>query len=219
MGKREALYGEHTDALWALGFFLFFTVGSVGHYLSSTRDLMLRLTPSFLFVFGVASISRGIVYRQWRFLIWCTAAYLFTFFVEVIGVKTGLIFGSYEYGSTLGMKVLEVPLVIGFNWLIVVVGLSSLLERTSFKPLLKAVAVGLGATAFDLVLEPVAIRFDYWGWEQVAVPLQNYVAWFLTAVAVAYTYAKLDIKIFSRKTGIYVGIQLAFIASLLPLAL
>ena len=34
------------------------------------------------------------------------------FFIEVIGVKTGFIFGSYYYGAAMGIKILAVPLLI-----------------------------------------------------------------------------------------------------------
>ena len=35
---------------------------------------------------------------------------------------------------------------------------------------------------YDILLEPVAIRFDFWQWENVLVPLQNYVAWWLISL-------------------------------------
>jgi putative membrane protein len=37
------------------------------------------------------------------------------FFIEAIGVNTGLIFGNYVYKTTLGWKFLETPLIIGVN--------------------------------------------------------------------------------------------------------
>ena len=36
--------------------------------------------------------------------------------VEWIGVHTGYLFGSYDYGTVLGPKLLGVPLIIGINW-------------------------------------------------------------------------------------------------------
>ena len=35
------------------------------------------------------------------------------FFIEVIGVKTGFIFGSYHYGTAMGIKILAVPVTEG----------------------------------------------------------------------------------------------------------
>ncbi len=42
------------------------------------------------------------------------------FGVEVLGVHTGFPFGRYTYGPVLGWKLLEVPLVIGVNWLLLI---------------------------------------------------------------------------------------------------
>src|SRR6218665_3631044 len=42
------------------------------------------------------------------------------FLVEVAGVHTHIIFGSYDYGKTLGLKLFDVPLIIGINWLMLV---------------------------------------------------------------------------------------------------
>ena len=35
---------------------------------------------------------------------------------EILGVQFGWIFGDYQYGSQLGVKVLGVPFLIGVNW-------------------------------------------------------------------------------------------------------
>ena len=34
----------------------------------------------------------------------------------------------------------------------------------------------------DIVIEPVAIHYNFWTWADVAVPLKNYIAWFLIAL-------------------------------------
>ena len=36
--------------------------------------------------------------------------------VEIVGVKTGVLFGEYFYGNNLGLKILGVPILIGINW-------------------------------------------------------------------------------------------------------
>ena len=41
---------------------------------------------------------------------------LIGFIFEIIGVKTGLIFGHYKYCNGLGTKVFDVPLIISLNW-------------------------------------------------------------------------------------------------------
>ena len=39
---------------------------------------------------------------------------------EIIGVRYGFIFGEYSYGAVLGIKFMEVPLLIGINWCILI---------------------------------------------------------------------------------------------------
>ena len=66
--------------------------------------------------------------------------------------------------------------------------------------------------------DPVAIRLDYWSWEAVDVPIQNYAAWWVIAFVISISYYALKVKIDNRVPWIYAGIQALFIASLLPLA-
>ena len=40
---------------------------------------------------------------------------------EIIGVNSGLLFGSYYYGENLGISVFGVPLVIGLNWVVLTI--------------------------------------------------------------------------------------------------
>ena len=46
--------------------------------------------------------------------------------VEVIGVRTGMLFGHYEYGTVFGPRVLGVPWLIGMNWFLVLSGAMAL---------------------------------------------------------------------------------------------
>ena len=34
-------------------------------------------------------------------------------------------------------------------------------------------------TLLDILIEPVAIRLDFWSWTEGIIPLQNYVAWYV----------------------------------------
>jgi hypothetical protein len=44
---------------------------------------------------------------------------------------------------------------------------------------------------FDWIMEPVAIRLDYWTWAGGDIPMQNYFAWFVIATVSAFAYRKL----------------------------
>ncbi len=99
------------------------------------------------------------------------------YLVEVLGVKTKLIFGSYYYGYSLGYKLFSVPLLIGVNW-------SVLLYCTAQCVRLKNMFLNALVSAFlmvflDFFIEQNASNFDFWYWENLKIPLQNYIAWFL----------------------------------------
>jgi putative membrane protein len=112
------------------------------------------------------------------------------YLVEVAGVKTGLIFGEYAYLDVLGWKVLEVPPIIGLNWLVVIWASHSVARTLQIPPALRWLATAGLAVLLDLVIEPVAIHFGFWTWHGAVPPLQNYIAWFVTAAALALVFEK-----------------------------
>jgi putative membrane protein len=95
-----------------------------------------------------------------------------TFALEVIGVKTGLVFGEYKYGETLGLKLFEVPLIIGFNWILVILGTISVAQLITKNVLANSLIAATISVIFDLVLEPIAIKLDYWQWSQNVIPFK-----------------------------------------------
>jgi putative membrane protein len=95
------------------------------------------------------------------------------FAVEALGVKTGVIFGEYHYTDRMGPRLIEVPLVIGLNWAILVHAVHAWLGKWLRSRTLMAALGATAMTAFDWVMEPVAI----WVWQADTVPLKNYLAW------------------------------------------
>lgn len=168
-----------------------YTVGIAGHLYTPTKPLMLAMTPWFLLFCGLMVVWPSLKDGGCRFLLWASGTYLFTFAMEALGVATGLVFGFYIYGPVLGFGLFGVPLVIAFNWVLVVYGALRLAQRL-VRPvwLLALLAAGL-ATAFDWVMEPLAIRLDYWRWAGGDIPAQNYIAWFLIAFLAVLVYCRL----------------------------
>lgn len=112
------------------------------------------------------------------------------FTVELIGVQTGLLFGEYAYGSALGPKLMGVPLIIGVNWLAIVLASIGFIGSFKLKPGLAAVFAGALSTAMDYLIEPVAIRFDFWSWTGTVIPVWNYICWFIFCTIFAYLCIK-----------------------------
>ncbi|MDQ2751937.1 MAG: carotenoid biosynthesis protein [Bacteroidota bacterium] len=123
------------------------------------------------------------------------ASYFIGFLVEWIGIHTGALFGSYEYGKVLGLKYGNVPLLIGVNWFIIIyctgVVTSKLYDKmnakfkdvqANIKPVLQFVSIvvdgALLATFFDFIIEPVAVKLGFWKWLHGTIPFYNYVCWF-----------------------------------------
>lgn len=173
---------------------LFHIVGFVGFYFTETRVFFISLVPFHLLLMAgilfanYVTINKKTIYAT---LIIVFAGYL----IEVIGVRTGQIFGQYFYGETLGKKILSVPLVIGVNWFIVVFSLGGIL-RSIFKRN-KVIRTLIGAAllvGLDYLIEPVAIEYDYWYWQNNTIPQQNYIGWFLVSVVMMAFYNYYDFK-------------------------
>jgi putative membrane protein len=205
---------------WSLGIglALFFAIGLDGHLAPSIRPLMLGLTPIALLVTAFIVTIPVVKERGSRVGIWAGAAFVVGFGLEAVGVSTGLVFGPYSYGTVLGPKLLGVPLVIGLHWPLVILGAVSLSVRFLRNPLAAAVAAGALSAGFDWVLEPFAVSAGYWIWRADSIPVQNYVAWFLIATALAWVFAWRKLSVRSLLPSITLAIQLVFFSLLRILA-
>lgn len=118
--------------------------------------------------------------------------------VEWLGVHTGLIFGEYAYGPTLGVKFFNIPLVIGVNWIIVTLSAyawASVWISTRWGRVLLGSAF---MVLLDVAIEPVAIRYNYWQWAEGVVPLKNYLGWFVVSLAVTGIWSAVAPKVPNR---------------------
>lgn len=157
-----------------------YVAGIIGLNINATAEFFRFLTPFNLLA------SCGILlyfHREWNrnFLIFITLTLLIGYFIEVVGVKTGMIFGEYQYETTLGFKILNVPPVIGLNWLLLVYCVGSSFCRVTKPIYFKVIYGALLMTMFDFLAEPIAIRLNMWSWQNTLPPLQNYVGWFITS--------------------------------------
>ena len=156
-----------------------YTVGIVGFCIPALKEIMLPISGTILYLttIGVVLSSRDI----WKNLLFLFIAFCIGFSAEVIGVKTGILFGDYSYGTNLGYKFSGVPIVIGLLWGVLAVGSASCVAQF---PILKKQAPFVAALLMlgvDYIMEPVAIASDFWSWHGAAVPLWNYICWFAIA--------------------------------------
>lgn len=194
-----------------------YLVGWVGHLIPELLPYLLWLTPWFLLGSGAVIAGFWAWKSDLRTLVLCLVPlFLVTFLLEAVGVATGLVFGSYHYGEVLGFKIAEVPPVIGWNWVLVVLGFHGLAKQflPSWTPWGRNLAVGLACVGFDLLLEPVAISLGYWVWPGNVVPLQNYVAWGVIAAAGSWWSDRFSSLPSSPLLGWYALLQMVFFVGL-----
>jgi putative membrane protein len=169
---------------------LFHLVGSVGLAIPSTKAYFLSLSSyNLLLSFLVVLIAPGL--KRLRFYLFVLFVFLIGYGVEWIGVHTHFLFGNYSYGKNLGFKLSGIPLIIGINWVVLILVTHSIslkfLNHRIFTPVLAAIfMVGL-----DILIEPVAIKSDYWSWFENQIPVFNYVCWFFISLIIHFIYRKI----------------------------
>lgn len=152
------------------------------------RSLFVALTPlNLLLMFLLLLWNEGNLSRPFLFSL--LIAFFTGILTEMIGVHTGWLFGSYDYQPVMGPQLLEVPLLIGVNWFIVVYASFILVSRFrqmhNAAPWLMALQTGLLTTLFDWLMEPVAMELGFWRWENNTVPFYNYFSWFIISLLLA----------------------------------
>ncbi len=158
---------------------LFFTVGFIGFTSAEYSNQFKQLVPfHLLLMFVLMLISHEDKNKAFGTFLLFT--FIAGFLIEFMGVTTGLIFGNYSYGATLGPKLVDIPILIGVNWILVIYSAGMFLKIFRIKNHNKRALIGaLMITVLDFFIEPVAIKYDYWSWAAGEVPLHNYVGWFL----------------------------------------
>ena len=122
------------------------------------------------------------------FYLFSFIAFFWGMIVEVIGVNTSWLFGTYAYGAALGYKFMGVPWLMGIQWMVTISCSAHLLHfvldkrKVRLNALPFALVAAFITTLFDAALEPIAMEFDYWSWENDIIPFYNYVCWFMISL-------------------------------------
>ncbi|WPP51547.1 carotenoid biosynthesis protein [Catalinimonas niigatensis] len=154
--------------------------GIIGLVFTPTRPYFEAATP---FSLILTSLLLFAFHQDWNiaFILFALVTYILGFMIELVGVQTEFIFGSYTYGITLGTKLWDVPLIIGLNWLLLSYASGSVVRNLSRNIFFNSLAGSVIMVLLDVLIEPVAVRLDFWQWKEGKIPLQNFVGWFVTA--------------------------------------
>ena len=152
------------------------------------KNLFASLTPLNLFISTTLLFVNQTNATRMKFFIVFTIFFV-GMIAEILGVQYGLIFGNYEYGNNLGLKLLGVPILIGFNWVVLTVICGSISSKIFKKSKILSVIFGITLMLLiDITLEPIAPVLDYWEFSGSKAPLQNYIGWGITSLITQTLY-------------------------------
>lgn len=184
-------------------------VGVVG-MLYFDRTFFASLTPYNLLL-SLALLLWTQTGKNRHFYLFFMVCFVTGIVTEYLGVNYQLLFGHYQYGTPLGWQVGGVPLLIGVNWFTVMLCsgvtvqtlLNGIWNQLRQPHQLPRINVGrwaivldgaLLATAFDWLMEPVAVQLNFWTWAGGgdAIPLSNYLTWFFVSAGLLYLFRHLS---------------------------
>ena len=217
--------------------YLLLGAGGLWHVLGVFQEVMRVLASPIMIGLGI-----WLFWECWRvyprherskFAIVSIGVVVVSFGVEWLGVRTGQIFGSYQYGQTLQPSIGGVPISIGAAWFVMLVASTAVAQKITPKSLVEwqsaassqqsvrmeasgqqsavskevfppkaesrkpkatlptAILVALLMVCFDVLMEPAAVKLDYWTWMNADIPLQNYLVWF----GLSFIFATIGLQI------------------------
>lgn len=196
---------------------IFHLVGLLGMTIPLLRPYFQFLTPFHLL------LCTGLLFsfqKEWNlsFILFIFSSFWLGYGSEVMGVHTGFPFGNYSYGPVLGFQMFEVPLLIGINWLLLVYASGEIFHQKIKNDYLGALAGAVVMVVLDVLIEPVAVKLDFWSWENDNIPLSNFIGWLGVAFIIQLIYRKLSF-IKSNPLSLYLLINLAAFFFLLNILL
>lgn len=163
---------------------IFFSICGILLYGLGWKTL-LTLTPLYLVGSIYLAYRRATGITKYTVLPLAMAGFI-GFGFEVVGVNTGIVFGNYQYGGTLGPSLWGTPLLMILLWAFIPWLVWSVFsEKVGLYTIPLA---GFLAVIYDVPLEFFAIRTGLWNW-QGGIPLSNYVTWFIvTCIASSFLF-------------------------------
>ncbi len=197
-------------------YFLYFLIlvyvsGSIGFVVNPT--FFSPFTPyTLLFTCFVFLIHQPISDKKYISAFFSIA--VLGYVIELIGIKTGLLFGNYSYGNGLGFKLLDVPLIISINWAMLICAGIITVSKVFRNKFIVISVTALVVTFIDLIIEQVAQKLDFWQFEGGLPGLHNYLGWIGVVFFTSYIFYPAIIKGNSLVSSIILILQIIFFTSL-----
>ena len=171
--------------------------------LSDEKDFFLSSSPYVLTMTLFLLLVNNTIDK--KFLLRLFFIFLLGLSVEIIGVNFSFFFGEYKYGENLGVKIFDVPIVIGFNWVLLIILTGNFANRIFPKSIIGKVLFGSTMMILlDLLIEISAPKLDYWEFTINPVPFSNYFWWFVFSIIFHLIYQSNNNKEFVVSSNILV---------------
>lgn len=199
--------------------FLYLAAVAVISVLLIILNVLLSMRIPFSVGFLVGYVGASLVFVVWHAiltkgwkpsLVMFALSFILAFSAEALGVNFGLVFGHYYYTNALGPSLFGVPFLAALAWEPIVYAafcISDLLASHGDNPSLSfirkaspvwtAVIGALATTAWDLMIDPIAVSQGWWVWVNggayvpyVAhgVPITNFLGWLVVALLINLIY-------------------------------
>lgn len=160
-----------------------------------------------VFIMRLPLISGLMPITKKKAVLFISVLILYTYLIEIIGVRTGYPYGEFEYGISLGPMILDIPLALPVFFIPLVINsylLCLLLFDFTKNKLLRVPTVVITVILIDMILDPAAVALGFWSYESgiyYGVPISNYIGWILSAsvatllIDLSYDYDELKDQI------------------------
>lgn len=190
--------------------------GGVWHIFGLFQETMRILASPIIIGLGII-----LFYEQWeseiknrpKLILWSLLVLVGSWLAEWIGIQTGNIFGDYTYGKTLYPVIDQVPITIGFAWLVILLSSFAVVQKFLNQRVWKnffmfSLCVSITMVGFDLVMEPAATKLAYWSWGTGQIPIQNYLAWF--SIGFVFAFSTLLLGIYRERNPNTLAVHIYF---------
>ncbi|MEO0573023.1 MAG: carotenoid biosynthesis protein [Bacteroidota bacterium] len=159
-------------------------LGNKEWFIEKTPLNLLAGTVIFIWIYPLSSKKKWLIFGFF---------FLIGMFVEWLGANYSLLFGSYDYGNNLGIKIDGVPFFIGINWALLTFITAEIASGSRQNIWLKS-TIGASLMVFlDFLMEQSAPSFDFWSFGD-KVPFKNYITWFIIAFGFHLIFQKAKIS-------------------------
>jgi len=155
--------------------YAFAVLGSLLNAVGTPHVSQAFLTPVAMALLGIVSLQLTYQFSA-KSMGAMGSVVILLFLCQALGVNAGFPFGEFAFTSGLGPKVLDVPLVMPFAWLSILV--PAWVSADRILRYRNVVVASIVVTAVDAVLEFTADSLDLWHWKGGLPTELNYISWF-----------------------------------------